>query len=195
MVAVLALAGAVLLWSPHRPASARLRRLYSVDGRRSGGQQWTRRLRGGIRRRAGPGGVAGAFDLLAACLTAGMPVPTAVRAVADQFPPHLARTLRETADLLALGAAPSLAWAGAVDCAELAQLARGARRSARSGTALADLARGLARQARDQLADAAEARAQRAGVLVAGPLALCFLPAFLCLGVAPVVIGLASTFF
>ncbi|MFD1151692.1 secretion system protein, partial [Saccharothrix hoggarensis] len=50
----------------------------------------------------------------------------------------------------------------------------------------------LAATARAAVSDQAEARAQRAAVLVAGPLALCFLPAFLCLGVAPVVIGLVG---
>jgi hypothetical protein len=54
--------------------------------------------------------------------------------------------------------------------------------------AVADLAADL----RARAADEAEARAQRAAVLVAGPLALCFLPAFLCLGVVPVVLGLAG---
>ncbi len=34
--------------------------------------------------------------------------------------------------------------------------------------------------------------AERAGVLIAGPLGLCFLPAFLCLGIVPVVLGLAG---
>ena len=38
----------------------------------------------------------------------------------------------------------------------------------------------------------AEATAQRAGVLITVPLGLCFLPAFFCLGIAPVVAGLAS---
>ncbi len=45
---------------------------------------------------------------------------------------------------------------------------------------------------REALTDIAEARAQRAGVLITAPLGLCFLPAFLVLGVAPVVIGLAG---
>ena len=45
---------------------------------------------------------------------------------------------------------------------------------------------------RDRLTDIAEARAQRAGVLIAAPLGLCFLPAFLVFGVAPVVIDLAA---
>ncbi len=50
----------------------------------------------------------------------------------------------------------------------------------------------MAAQARQASADAAETRSQRAGVLIVGPLALCFLPAFLCLGVIPVVVGLAT---
>lgn len=41
--------------------------------------------------------------------------------------------------------------------------------------------------------EAAWAAAERAGVLVTGPLGLCFLPAFLCLGVVPVVLGLAGS--
>ncbi|MFV2119458.1 type II secretion protein F, partial [Streptomyces sp. Act-28] len=41
-------------------------------------------------------------------------------------------------------------------------------------------------------ARAAAARAQRAQVLITAPVGLCFLPAFLAVGVAPVVIGLAG---
>jgi pilus assembly protein TadC len=39
------------------------------------------------------------------------------------------------------------------------------------------------------------AAAERAGVLIAGPLGLCFLPAFVCLGIVPVVAGLAGEVF
>ncbi|MDQ3055153.1 MAG: type II secretion system protein F, partial [Actinomycetota bacterium] len=38
-------------------------------------------------------------------------------------------------------------------------------------------------------------RAQRAGVALMAPLGLCFLPAFVCLGVVPVVVGIASRVF
>ncbi|WP_174555457.1 type II secretion system F family protein, partial [Nocardia xishanensis] len=71
-------------------------------------------------------------------------------------------------------------------------LARMARRSARSGASLAVAVGELADQHRRAVEDAAAARAERAGVLVGGPLGLCFLPAFLCLGIVPVVIGLAG---
>jgi pilus assembly protein TadC len=136
---------------------------------------------------------AASLDLLAACLTAGLPVPAAVRAVAEGSPPRLAAALNSTADLLNLGADPVEAWAAVRDCDGIAELARAASRTARSGTALAEVATDLSVRLRADLSDQAEAKAQRAGVLITGPLGLCFLPAFVCLGVAPVVAGLAST--
>jgi pilus assembly protein TadC len=137
-------------------------------------------------------GLAAGWDLLAACLRAGLPVPTAVLAVAEQLPPSVGDALRGTADLLALGADPVAAWEPALDHPATAELARGARRTARSGTALAGVAAGLATTIRRTATDVAEARAQRAGVLITGPLGLCFLPAFVCLGIVPVVAGLAA---
>jgi pilus assembly protein TadC len=71
-------------------------------------------------------------------------------------------------------------------------LLRLARRSASSGAAIAQGVAELATQARDDAADAARAAAERAAVLIAGPLGLCYLPAFLCLGIVPVVAGLAG---
>lgn len=136
--------------------------------------------------------LAAGWDLLAASLSAGLPVPTAVRAVASDLPGTAARALGRTAELIALGADPVQAWAPAMEHPDTAPLARGARRTARSGTALAGVAAALADEVRAGAADLAEAQAQRAAVLVSGPLALCFLPAFLCLGVVPVVIGLAE---
>ncbi|MDX3658117.1 type II secretion system F family protein [Streptomyces sp. ID05-26A] len=135
----------------------------------------------------GPFERAAAWDLLAACLKAGLPVPTAIQAVGM-------KELGQVAELLKLGADPVTAWASALDSPETAPLARAARRTARSGAALARQTAELAERTRAAAGDAAEARAQKAAVAVAAPLALCFLPAFLCLGVAPVVLGLAGQF-
>lgn len=141
-----------------------------------------------------PFSCAASWDLLAACLRAGLPVANAVRAVLAGLPPAAAACLREVGDLLALGADPVTAWQPALRHPATAPLARGARRTARSGAALAGVAADLAARVRAEATDLAEARAQRAAVLVACPLAACFLPAFLCLGVLPVVIGLAGRF-
>jgi pilus assembly protein TadC len=72
------------------------------------------------------------------------------------------------------------------------QLARAALRSASSGASLASVAADTAAEVRAAARDLAAARGQRASVLITGPLGLCFLPAFLALGVVPVVIGLAA---
>jgi Flp pilus assembly protein TadB len=141
---------------------------------------------------ADPLSLAAGWDLLAACLRAGLPVPAAVRAIAGRIPGDGGKALRATADLLSLGADPIEAWRPAAKVPQTAALARGARRTARSGTELATVAAGLAADVRASANDISEARAQRAGVLIAGPLGLCFLPAFLCLGIAPVVAGLAG---
>jgi pilus assembly protein TadC len=71
-------------------------------------------------------------------------------------------------------------------------LLRLARRSASSGAALAQGVAELADHSRHEAADAASAAAERASVLIAGPLGLCYLPAFVCLGIVPVVAGLAG---
>ncbi len=155
---------------------------------------WLARRLTGSKRPATPDplGLAATWDLLAACLRAGLPVPTAITAIAGDLPPDASRALRATADLLAMGSDPVDAWAPAMACPHTAALARGARHTARSGTTLADVVATLAVTVRDSAGDAAEARAQRAGVLIAAPLGVCFLPAFICLGIAPVVAGLAG---
>ncbi len=155
------------------------------------------RLRPPSARGPDPLAVASSLDVLAVCLAAGMAVSTAAAAIAPSAPPKLARVLRRAADLLGLGADPAVAWSTASDAeatvdAQIDALLRLARRSASSGAALADGVAELADQSRDDAAHAATAAAERAGVLIAGPLGLCFLPAFVCLGIVPVVAGLAG---
>lgn len=144
----------------------------------------------------GPGdplAFAASLDVLAACLHAGMAVSTAAAATAPTAPPGLAAVLARAADLLALGSDPSTAWSSPAEVdRHVDALLRLARRSATSGTALAQGVSELAERFRDEAADAARAAGERASVLIAGPLGLCYLPAFVCLGIAPVVAGLAG---
>ncbi|MFF7940344.1 type II secretion system F family protein [Nocardia gamkensis] len=146
-----------------------------------------------------PLAVASVLDLLAACLRAGLPMAGAARAVAPEAPEALGEALRRAADLLALGADAATVWEqvardanGRPGAEEIESLARMARRSARSGSSLAAAVLELAEQQRSAVEDTAAAKAERAGVLIGGPLGLCFLPAFVCLGIVPVVIGLAG---
>lgn len=140
-----------------------------------------------------PLAVAATFDLLSACLRAGLPVSSAAAAVAATAPGQMARSLRRVADLLVLGADPETAWAEAAQDPDTEALARVARRSARSGSSLSASMTELAERSRGDAEDAAAASAERAGVLISGPLGLCFLPAFIALGIVPVVVGLATT--
>ena len=144
------------------------------------------------RPQADPLGLAGAWDQLAACLRAGLSLDRAARAVVPVLPAAAGEALGRVADLVALGADPAAAWAPALETPDTARLARAARRSWRSGAAVADVVEAVAADLRTEAADAVEARAERAGVLVTGPLGLCFLPAFLALGIVPVVVGLAG---
>jgi pilus assembly protein TadC len=141
-----------------------------------------------------PLATASSFDVFAACLRSGMAVSTAAAATASSAPPQLAQLLNRAADLLMLGADPATAWSNSALPLDThaESLLRLARRSATSGAALADGIAELAEQSRREAADAAAAAAERASVLIAGPLGLCYLPAFLCLGIIPVVAGLAG---
>ncbi|MDF2824226.1 MAG: hypothetical protein K0R68_1634 [Mycobacterium sp.] len=149
-------------------------------------------------RAADPLAGASTLDILAVCLRTGMSVPTAARTGARDAPPALASVLERAADLLALGADPDTAWADP-DSADVdlhcQALLRLARRSAASGTALAGGVAELADGIRADATHAAAASAERAAVLIAGPLGLCFLPAFVCLGIVPTVAGLAGDVF
>ncbi|WP_211696802.1 type II secretion system F family protein [Mycobacterium spongiae] len=183
---------AIAVWVSAGPSEVRAR---------AGIARRVQRMRGG--QVHGPGGgrdplaVASSLDVLAVCLAAGMAVSTAAAAAVRSASPQLAGVLRRAADLLALGADPNVAWSppdlptGALD-PQVEAFLRLARRSASSGAALADGVVELAARSRDEAAHAAAATAERAGVLIAGPLGLCFLPAFVCLGLVPVVVGLAG---
>ena len=139
-----------------------------------------------------PFAVASTLDVLAVCLGAGMSVANAAAATAPSAPPGVRAVLQRAADLLALGADPETAWSVDSHDVDLEALMRLARRSASSGSALTHGVTELADQLRQDAVHAAAAAAERAGVLIAGPLGLCFLPAFVCLGIVPVVAGLAS---
>ncbi|OBB15396.1 pilus assembly protein TadC [Mycobacteriaceae bacterium 1482268.1] len=137
---------------------------------------------------------ASAFDVFAACLMSGMAVSSAASAAAASAPHRLGAILDRAAGMLALGADPAAAWSSSEeplgDHGEA--LLRLARRSAASGAALAQGVTELADQTRHAAASAADARVQRASVLIAGPLGLCYLPAFVSLGIVPIVAGLAG---
>ncbi|SOC47492.1 Type II secretion system (T2SS), protein F [Blastococcus aggregatus] len=132
----------------------------------------------------------GACDLLGVCLSAGLPVEGALEAVGRAVDGPLGAQLRSVAALSRLGADPRRAWADAPP--ELAALARVLVRAGESGALVAASLRTLAAESRASDRARALAAVQRAGVWVLAPLGACFLPAFVCLGVVPLVLGIAA---
>jgi pilus assembly protein TadC len=130
-----------------------------------------------------------AADLLAAALHAGLPTDHAVRLVADAVDGPVGDRLARVARSLALGLDPERAWTALDDLPGGVRLASAVTRSAESGAALAAAFTRLADEQRAARADAVEAAARRAGVLVVLPLGLCFLPAFVFAGLVPVIVA------
>ena len=154
-------------------------------------------------------------ELFASCLDAGMATGAALLAVSDVLaaPGPVGRStpgpapparlgdaeqdqagplagLDAVAAMLSLGADPATAWRAIDLDGDLAPLAAAALRSAAGGGVLAEAVREYAAQLRQDIAAESVRAAGRAGVLMTAPLGVCFLPAFLCLGLAPVVVGL-----
>jgi hypothetical protein len=133
-----------------------------------------------------------AADLLAACIAAGASPVAAARAVGDALGGPVGDALGHGAAQVRLGSEPDEAWRGLAAIPGAGPLARLLERADVSGLPAAGPAARLAAQARADWARTTTARARRAAVMVTAPVGLCFLPAFIAVGVLPVVIGLAG---
>ncbi|MDQ1037836.1 hypothetical protein QFZ75_004252 [Streptomyces sp. V3I8] len=133
-----------------------------------------------------------AADLLAACIAAGASPVLAARAVGEALDGPVGERLARGAAEVRLGGEPAEAWRGLAALPGARALARLLERAGESGVPAAVPVARLAAEARAERERAATARARRAGVLVTAPVGLCFLPAFIAIGVLPVVLGLAS---
>lgn len=136
--------------------------------------------------------VALVLDLAAAALRGGRPVTDALTLAAPAASDAVRPDLLRVAGLLRLGADPARAWAD-LRAGPLAEVAAAAVRSSASGIRLADAFERAAVECRAESALAAATRAQRAGVAAMGPLSACFLPSFVCLGIVPVIVGIARS--
>jgi Flp pilus assembly protein TadB len=131
--------------------------------------------------------------LLGTALAAGAAPVDALEVVAEALPGAATRRLLPVAVQLRLGADPVATWAVLAGDPALAPLGRALARAQSGGvpvaTAVARLADDLTRAARADVED----RARAVGVRAAAPLGLCLLPAFLLIGIVPLVGGLLSS--
>lgn len=133
-----------------------------------------------------------AADLLAACIAVGAGPREAAAEVGESIGGPVGDRLARTAAEIRLGGEPAEAWGRFGEIPGAGPLARCLHRAGSTGAPAAEPVARLAESMRAERAAAALARAQRAGVLITAPVGLCFLPAFLSVGVAPVIIGLAG---
>ena len=131
--------------------------------------------------------------LLADALRAGRSPVEAVRAVVEALPGRASDRLAAVVPRLQLGVDPAEVWTALAADPSLGPLGRTLARAHVTGAsvvaAVDRLADELARDSRAEVED----RARAVGVKAALPLGLCLLPAFVLLGIVPVVAGLLAT--
>ncbi len=135
-----------------------------------------------------------AVDLIVACLVAGRPPAVAWSTVAGAVPEPLASELRSVAAQLDLGTDPEAVWHQLARDPLLGPLGRAFTRAARSGSSVTTALQRCSEDLRRRRRSVAQARARSVGVKAAGPLGVCFLPAFVVVGIVPTVVGLFSSF-
>ncbi|KRD19124.1 type II secretion system F family protein [Streptomyces sp. Root264] len=133
-----------------------------------------------------------AADLLAACIAAGAGPVIAAQAVGEALGGPVGNGLARGAAEVRLGGEPGTAWRRLASTPGAAALAGLLERADVSGLPAAAPVARLAADTRAGWARAATARARRAAVMVTAPVGLCFLPAFIAVGVLPTVLGLAG---
>jgi pilus assembly protein TadC len=115
-----------------------------------------------------------------------------VEAVAGAVGGPLGEELARVAARIRLGADPAEEWLKLAGDPTLAPLGRAAARAATGGAPVAATLARLARDQRRTARAAASARARTAGIRAVAPLGLCFLPAFIVLGIVPAIAGMAG---
>lgn len=188
----LGLAAAVLLaWPPDR-----LARIWEDPRPQGRSGRWWERLRPG--RRKGRSRVAvelpQTLELMAVCLESGATLTAAAGTMRDLSPAATAEVLGGVVSALHLGRDPSEAWLGLADHPVWGPPARDLARSLRSGTGMTESLRVHAEEARRRRREEAMRAARAVGVKSVQPLMACFLPAFVLLGVVPLVASLVSRF-
>ncbi|WP_239129057.1 type II secretion system F family protein, partial [Sinosporangium siamense] len=130
-----------------------------------------------------------ALELMGACLRAGCSLLSAIEATSAATGGPLAGRLAEVSGRLRLGATPASAWHALGTEPVLTQWARAMTRTADTGAPMAEMLTRLADDTRHTAHATSMAAARRVGVYAVAPLGLCFLPAFVLLGIVPTIAG------
>jgi pilus assembly protein TadC len=187
----LALAAAATLALTGRGARRRLLRQHQVHaGERKNGDDGTT---DGPNLRADEGlrDTAMMLELIGAMLDAGSGIGRALELVADSASPEYHHSLRPVVSALAIGADWETAWRSSeARTPELLILRQALGFAALTGAPSSAILYAQAARLRRERFRAAEKRAAALGVRLVVPLGLCSLPAFICLGVVPVLLAM-----
>lgn len=131
------------------------------------------------------------LELIAACVEAGSPPAGAIDVVAAVSAPTTRSYLTRISSQLRMGVPAVEAWQAEVNHPVWGGVARDLVRTARSGTAVESALRVHAEEARRRSHEQATKAARAVGVKSVMPLMICFLPAFIAVGIVPIIAGLA----
>ncbi|WP_347111252.1 type II secretion system F family protein [Paenarthrobacter sp. S56] len=131
------------------------------------------------------------LELVASMLHAGAGIGRSLELVARNAAPAIGESLRPVVAALSIGADWETAWQAPADrVPEVARLRDAMAFAALTGAPSASILYAQAARERREQFRAAEKRAAALGVKLVVPLGLCSLPAFICLGVVPVLIAM-----
>lgn len=134
------------------------------------------------------------LELVAAMLDAGAGIGRSLDLVAASASPQYRDSLRPVVSALAIGADWETAWrSSALRFPEILELRDALGFAALTGAPSSAILYAQAARLRRERFRAAEKRAASLGVKLVVPLGLCSLPAFICLGVVPVLLALVPS--
>ncbi|MDJ0355160.1 type II secretion system F family protein [Paenarthrobacter sp. PH39-S1] len=168
----------------------------------TGSGRW--RQLGAVRKRIGDsdtdgpgGGIANLplmLELLATCLDAGLPLSRSLELLAAVTTTRTREGLATVVAGLSIGASWQTSWRPVRGHPQMGGLYEALTFAAVTGAPSATLLYAEAAQLRRSAQRESEHRAASLGVKLVIPLGLCSLPAFLCLGVVPVVVAMVPSF-
>lgn len=185
---VAAATGVVTLWLLPAPAGWAVAPFAALAAHR-----WASRLEPSAvhrRRRRLEAALPEVVDLMATSLCSGASPTHALAAVAAVMPPPMAEVLAQHVARLRLGADPVTVWASMEE--PLAVLGRTLRRASETGAPVGDALERLADELRAVRRSTVMVRARSVEVKAAVPLGVCLLPAFVLVGVVPLVAAALS---
>jgi len=133
-------------------------------------------------------------DLMAASLTVGLSPETAALQVGHVVDGPIRDELAALHARIRWGSDPAEAWRALATHPQLAPLGRSVVRAVATGASVAEAMHRLADDLREDRKAGVESAARTVGVKAAAPLGLCLLPAFVLVGVVPLVAGSVELF-